>query len=67
MALEVLSRKIRTMRIERKMTQKDLGDALTVSDKTISKWETGRGMPDVIMLRRLSNVFGCSVDDLVNE
>ena len=66
MALEVPARKIREMREERDMTQRDLGNAISVSDKTISKWETGRGMPDIVMLRRICKVFGCTIDELVN-
>jgi len=67
MELESLSKSIRTRREERKMTQKELADLLSVSDKTISKWETGRGLPDVVALKRLAKIFGCTMDDMVNE
>ena len=42
---------IAELRKEKKLTQKDLADKLGVTDKAISKWENGRGMPDVSYLR----------------
>ena len=38
---------IRTLREQKALTQKQLAQRLNVSDKTISKWETGRGLPDI--------------------
>lgn len=38
---------IAKLRNEREMTQKDLSEVLNVSDKAISRWETGKGYPDV--------------------
>lgn len=44
------------------MTQSELADALGVSDKTVSKWETGGGYPDITMLSQISDCFGVSID-----
>jgi len=51
---------IRNKRLQKGFTQKELADELSVSDKTISKWETGRGTPDITMVKRLSRVLGVS-------
>lgn len=56
---------IAQIRKEKNWTQKMLAERLCVSDKTISKWETGRGMPDVSSLERLSSVLEISVNELL--
>ena len=48
------------------MTQAKLAEKLFVSDKTVSKWETGKGIPDTESLKRLSEIFGVSINDLLN-
>ena len=45
---------IRTLRKEKGLTQKQLADALHLSDRTVSKWERGLGFPDVSLLPELS-------------
>ncbi|MBR1931922.1 MAG: helix-turn-helix domain-containing protein [Lachnospiraceae bacterium] len=52
-------------RKEKGMTQKDLADALGISDKTISKWETGRGMPDLSLMGSLCDTLEISVNELL--
>jgi transcriptional regulator with XRE-family HTH domain len=46
------------------MTQKDLAEKLNVSDKVISKWETGKCLPDVEMMMKLSRALGISISEL---
>ena len=53
-------------RKEKGMTQRELADILGVTNKAVSKWETGGGMPDLSMLAPLSEVLGISVDELIN-
>ena len=53
------------LRKEKGMTQKALAELLFISDKTISKWETGQGCPDVSLLRRLSEIFDVNVEKLL--
>ena len=53
------------LRKEKNMTQKELADALYLSDRTISKWERGAGCPDVSLLSRLSEVFGVNVEQIL--
>ncbi len=57
---------IAKMRSERGMTQKELSEALNVSDKAISRWETGKGYPDVSSLMALSEFFSVSVNELLS-
>ena len=47
------------------LTQKELAERFGVTNKAVSKWETGGGMPDVSMLRRLSEILEVSVDELL--
>lgn len=53
------------LRKEKGYTQKELAENLFVSNKTISKWETGNGMPDVSMLLPLSKLLGVTVTELL--
>ena len=48
---------IKSLREKNKMTQLMLADKLGVSDKTISKWETGKGYPDITLLEPIAEVF----------
>lgn len=56
---------ISKLRKERNMTQKELAERLNVSDKAVSKWETGKGLPDVDSLLTLSREFSVSVNELL--
>ena len=47
-------------------TQKDLGDRIGVSDKTVSKWERGQGLPEVTYLRKLSILLDTDTDSLLS-
>ncbi len=53
------------LRKEKSLTQKELAENLNVSDKAISRWETGKGFPDVNSLLALSNFFRVSVNELL--
>ena len=57
------------MRLRRmaNMTQLELAEKLNYSDKSVSKWEQGNGIPDVRILVQLAELFHVSVDDLVRE
>lgn len=48
------------------LTQAQLAKALCVSDKTISKWETGRGLPDITFLEPLAQALGVSLPELLS-
>lgn len=57
---------IRTLREKNKMTQQQLAEKLCVSDKTISKWETGKGLPDISLIEPLANVLKVSIPELLS-
>ena len=57
---------IRQLRENRRLTQAELGEKLGVSSKTISKWETGKGLPDISLLQPLAQALGISVIELMN-
>ena len=48
---------IKELREKRKMTQLQLAEILRVSDKTISKWETAKGYPDITLLEPIAEAF----------
>lgn len=56
---------IRALREGRHLTQAQLAETLSVSDKTISKWETGRGLPDISLLAPLAQALQVSVAELL--
>lgn len=57
---------IRTLREKNKMTQQQLAEKLCVSDKTISKWETGKGLPDISLIEPLANTLKVSIPELLS-
>lgn len=56
---------IAALRAEQKLTQKELAEKLHISDKTVSKWETGRGLPDVSLMLPLCEALGISINELL--
>ena len=48
---------IKKLRESKKITQQQLADKLCVSDKTISKWETGKGFPDITLIEPLASAY----------
>ena len=57
---------IKALREKAKLTKAQLAEKLNVSDKAVSKWETGRGYPDVTLLEPLAAVFRVSVAELLS-
>lgn len=57
---------IADMRKEKGLTQRQLADRLTISDKTVSKWECGNGLPEVALMLPLCEVLGVSVNELLS-
>ena len=57
---------IANLRREKKMTQKELAEVIGVSDKAISKWECGNGMPEMSMLMPLCQVLKINVNELLS-
>ncbi len=57
---------IKELREKNHFTQAELAEKLNISDKTVSKWETAKGYPDISMLEPIANVFGISVAELLS-
>ena len=57
---------IKRLREEKGYTQKQLAGVLSVSDKTVSKWESGRGLPDISLIEPLSKALSVSVAELLS-
>ncbi len=57
---------IKKLREEKQMTQAELADRLSVSDKAVSRWETGRGYPDISLVEPLAAALGISVIELLS-
>lgn len=64
---EHLGRIIKALRGERRMTQKELAERLSVTPSTVSKWENGVVAPDVFMLRDMAEVFEVLLSDLTGK
>ena len=59
--------KLQELRKIKKLTQEELADALYVSRTAISKWESGRGYPNIDSLKAISKYFSVSIDDLLSS
>ena len=64
---QIVSKNILHLRTNNKMTQFELGEALSYSDKAVSKWERGEAIPDAYVLKKLSALFNVSVDYLLEK
>ena len=56
---------IKELREKYHLTQAELAAKLNVSDKTVSKWETAKGYPDISLLEAIAKVFGISITELI--
>ena len=55
------------LRKANKLTQLELAEKLNYSDKAISKWERGESLPDIVILKQLADMYGVSVDYMLNQ
>ena len=54
------------LRKEQKLTQAELGEKLGVTNKTVSRWETGTYMPPVEILEELSRLYGLTINEILS-
>ena len=66
MEQEKIGKFILKLRKEKNMTQQELADKIGVTDRAISKWENGRGMPDFSLIKPLCKELGITVNDLIS-
>lgn len=62
---ETLNERIKNLRKKKGMTQLELAEKVHVTDKAVSKWETGEGNPEITILIELANIFEVSLDYLL--
>lgn len=63
---EKIGKYIYEQRIKNNLTQKELADKLSVTSQAVSKWENGRGIPDIEQLTKLSEIFNVDIKDIIN-
>ena len=61
------ARTIKNARLKKGYTQSQLADLLKVSNKTISKWETGRGYPDITLLAKITSILKLDYEELLQS
>lgn len=57
---------IKEIREKNGLTQKDLADKLNVTYQAVSKWETGKNLPDISIIKKISDEFSIDIDDFLN-
>jgi len=67
MNCEKIGNLIASLRKEKGLTQKELGDKLGITDRAVSKWERGLGCPDVSLLEDLSKVLDISILEILKR
>ena len=65
--LMTIGEKIKKLRREQDITQEKLAEYLKISSQSVSKWETGNGMPDIALIVPIANFFGVSLDELFDR
>ena len=63
---EKIGKFILELRKEKNMTQQELADKIGVTDRAISKWENGRGLPDLSLMKPLCDELGISINELIS-
>ena len=59
--------KLQELRLRRNLTQEELAEILYVSRTAVSKWESGRGYPNIDSLKAIAKYFGVTIDDLLSN
>lgn len=64
---QIIASNISRLRKQKKLTQLEFAKALNYSDKAVSKWERAESVPDIIILKQIADLFGVTVDYIINE
>lgn len=67
MKQEIFSNNLRKLRLEKNYTQEQVADFLSVGPQSVSRWECGTTLPDVLLLPEIARIFEVTVDDLFKE
>ena len=63
----IIAKNITDLRLAKGLTQLELAEQLHYSDKAVSKWERGESVPEISTLMAIADLFGVTLDHLVNE
>jgi transcriptional regulator with XRE-family HTH domain len=63
----VIASNIIRLRTAAGMTQAELGEKLNYSDKSVSKWERAEAVPDIYVMKQMSDIFGVKIDSMTGE
>ena len=66
MKIEKIGKFIAKKRKEKKLTQLELANKLYITDRAVSKWERGKGMPDVMLMEKLCKILDITIPELLN-
>ena len=67
MNAKIIGEHIKEYRKANNVSQREMAEMLFVSDKTISRWELGKGLPDIELLPKIAKILGISIDKLVGS
>lgn len=67
MFMETISKNLKKLRLQKKLTQEQVAEALGVSSQTVSRWECNTTYPDIVLLPEIARLFCVTVDDLFHE
>ena len=65
MEQEQFGKIIKKLRIKNNLTQKEFAEKLGVTYQAVSKWENGKNMPDIMLLKEISNIFNVNIEELL--
>ncbi|MBE6750595.1 MAG: helix-turn-helix transcriptional regulator [Ruminococcaceae bacterium] len=63
----IIAHNIAELRKQNGLTQIELAEKLNYSDKSVSKWERGESIPDIVVLKEIADLFGVTVDYLITK
>ena len=63
----VIAKQLKQYRIQQHLSQSEVAALMHVTPQSISKWETESAYPDILLLPRLAQCLGCSVDDFFEK
>ena len=64
---DVIAENLTTLRKQSKLTQAELAEHFSYSDKTVSKWESGESLPSIDVLKNLADFYSTTLNDLTSE
>lgn len=66
-SLEIFAQRLKKLRTENGLSTRALGEIIGTSNATISRYETGRRDPDLLLVNKIANYFGVTIDYLCGE